>query len=680
MPATPEDRLFGLTTSVAVKPPVAISADYNVILFGQQTITSSTFTGYREIKTINGMRVLLIGQDNPVENGIWLAGPSAWVRAPDFNGARDAVNGTLVFSIYGDCWQVEATDPLRIGHDPIHFRSTYPFSSCHNLFQRTFRVPEAFVKQLPEVSRRRNKILACDNDGDPIFVLPESGSAADVMIELAKPDAYKLIPSVQPKPISASSIYADRNAGVLPTNSSAANGAIVNSLLSQYDEVILVEAVPLGGVVVSARKVLRSMNRVRMIMDSTVSFGLKVERGSVGSNFYNLVFNCSANNQTAFIQDGQSGNVALAYPQYSNYYSCDAEGDHVNGSASVFLSYTWSNKWFGCNFNRTVNGVIFGRDTDPDGFVNANHFYGCELRSDKTQSNSGSPIIHNSGSGNSFIGGAIENWFGSPTVIAGHLIITGGCYLEAMDTTYHVSGGRLVMDGCHDNGPAIVIDADGSSLVYTNTLFTGSEGVYTNNYPKIQRRGDLDAEIVISGVKPGRSSSILIRPGEWRTSGGVWSKTSPRKSRESIDYGYSSMSARVGDDQLNVTGTDNTYTVRFNNTTIDADSGNEFNATVGIFTAGVGGMRTISAAVYLGGAASGQLCELFAVTTDRKYLLATRRGDGIANILLAGTVSTPLLNGQTVRLQVVAHGGSTNNVSVLRGDAVNGYSYLSIVR
>ncbi|MEX3002683.1 phage head-binding domain-containing protein [Serratia fonticola] len=498
--------------------------------------------------------------------------------------------------------------------------------------------------------------------------------------DMLSPEGFKLIPSLQPRPVAASSIFADRNAGVLPTNTSAVNGSIVNGLLSQYDEVILVEGVPLGGIVVSARKVLRSMNRVRMTMDSTVAFGLKVERGSVGSNFFNLVFKCDANNQTAFIQDGQSGNVALAYPQYSNYYSCDAEGDHVNGSASVFLSYTWSNKWFGCNFNRTVNGVIFGRDTDPDGFVNANHFYGCELRSDKTQPNSGSPIIHNSGTGNTFIGGAIENWFGSPTVKAGHLIITGGCYLEAMDTTYHVSGGRLVMDGCHDNGPAIVIDADGSSLVYTNTQFTGSEGVYTNNYPKIQRRGDLDAEIVISGVKSGRDSSVLIRPGEWRTNGGVWSKTTPRKSRESIDYGYSSMSARVGDDQLNVTGLDNAYTVRFNNTTIDADSGNEFNATVGIFTAGVGGMRTISAGVYLGGAVSGQLCELFAVTTDRKYLLATRRGDGIANILLAGTVSTPLLNGQTVRLQVVAHSGSTNNVSVLRGDAVNGYSYLSIVR
>lgn len=48
MPATSEDRLFGLTTSVAVKPPVAISADHNVTTFGEQRITSSTMAGDRD--------------------------------------------------------------------------------------------------------------------------------------------------------------------------------------------------------------------------------------------------------------------------------------------------------------------------------------------------------------------------------------------------------------------------------------------------------------------------------------------------------------------------------------------------------------------------------------------------------------------------------------------------------
>ncbi|WP_323994693.1 GDSL-type esterase/lipase family protein [Aeromonas hydrophila] len=185
MPSTPTDRLYGLTTSVAVKAPVQISADYNITLFGQQSITSSTFTGTRTRVTSDGMRVLLINQSNPVENGIWEAKTAAWVRAPDFDGARDGVNGTLVFSIDGDCWQAVAADPLHIGYDPINFRSTYPFSGEANLFQRSLRVPEASVNELPPLAARANNLLAFNNDGQPVVVLPESGSAADVLLDLA---------------------------------------------------------------------------------------------------------------------------------------------------------------------------------------------------------------------------------------------------------------------------------------------------------------------------------------------------------------------------------------------------------------------------------------------------------------------------------------------------------------
>lgn len=51
-------------------------------------------------------------------------------------------------------------------------------------FPRTLRVPEASVSILPSVSGRKKKILAFNDQGNPICVLPESGSAADVLIEL----------------------------------------------------------------------------------------------------------------------------------------------------------------------------------------------------------------------------------------------------------------------------------------------------------------------------------------------------------------------------------------------------------------------------------------------------------------------------------------------------------------
>ena len=50
---------------------------------------------------------------------------------------------------------------------------------------RTLRVPELSIAPLPSILGRKNKILAFNDAGNPIAVLPESGSAADVMIELA---------------------------------------------------------------------------------------------------------------------------------------------------------------------------------------------------------------------------------------------------------------------------------------------------------------------------------------------------------------------------------------------------------------------------------------------------------------------------------------------------------------
>lgn len=58
---------------------------------------------------------------------------------------------------------------------------------------RALRVPEAFVPLLPPADYRANKLLAFNAAGSPIVVLPPSGSASDVMIELAKPTGAEKI-------------------------------------------------------------------------------------------------------------------------------------------------------------------------------------------------------------------------------------------------------------------------------------------------------------------------------------------------------------------------------------------------------------------------------------------------------------------------------------------------------
>jgi hypothetical protein len=58
-------------------------------------------------------------------------------------------------------------------------------SYIDSLFRRTLRVPESYINPLPGIEDRKNKIPAFDNAGNVIAILPPSGSASDVLIELA---------------------------------------------------------------------------------------------------------------------------------------------------------------------------------------------------------------------------------------------------------------------------------------------------------------------------------------------------------------------------------------------------------------------------------------------------------------------------------------------------------------
>ncbi|MGP8938855.1 phage tail fiber domain-containing protein [Enterobacter soli] len=78
--------------------------------------------------------------------------------------------------------------------DPVNLQDAATKNYIDNVsLVRTLRVPEVSVSILPPADQRANKLLAFNAEGQPIVVLPASGSASDVMIELAKPDGEKFI-------------------------------------------------------------------------------------------------------------------------------------------------------------------------------------------------------------------------------------------------------------------------------------------------------------------------------------------------------------------------------------------------------------------------------------------------------------------------------------------------------
>lgn len=128
MPATSTDRLNGLTTSVAVKPPCAAVTSANITLSGLQTIGG--------VALVEGDRVLVRAQTSSVDNGVYNASTSDWTRAKDFDGALDAVQGTLVLvrtgSVDGAIYEVTTANPIVFDASAITFElrddpaATYP--------------------------------------------------------------------------------------------------------------------------------------------------------------------------------------------------------------------------------------------------------------------------------------------------------------------------------------------------------------------------------------------------------------------------------------------------------------------------------------------------------------------------------------------------------------------------
>lgn len=109
------DRLTGLSTSVAVKPPVAVVTNAPITLSGEQTVNG--------VAVVAGNRVLVKDQADATANGIYVVATTSWARAADFDGARDVVDGTLIVSnndasIY---YRLITADPITIGSSELDF-------------------------------------------------------------------------------------------------------------------------------------------------------------------------------------------------------------------------------------------------------------------------------------------------------------------------------------------------------------------------------------------------------------------------------------------------------------------------------------------------------------------------------------------------------------------------------
>jgi len=112
-----ESRQQQLSPGLAIKTPCRAASTGVLVLSGEQTVDG--------IAVVDGDRVLVKDQASAVDNGIYTVSTGAWSRAPDFDGNRDIVRGTIVRVNEGSTttgvWLVSSADPILIGTSAITF-------------------------------------------------------------------------------------------------------------------------------------------------------------------------------------------------------------------------------------------------------------------------------------------------------------------------------------------------------------------------------------------------------------------------------------------------------------------------------------------------------------------------------------------------------------------------------
>lgn len=106
-----EGRL-GTAPEEGVKAPCVVAALSNITLSGAQTIASTA--------VVAGNRVLVAGQTDATENGIYDAATGSWTRAKDWNDSQDVIDGQLI-NAGGTLYVASFTGTFSVGSTEVTF-------------------------------------------------------------------------------------------------------------------------------------------------------------------------------------------------------------------------------------------------------------------------------------------------------------------------------------------------------------------------------------------------------------------------------------------------------------------------------------------------------------------------------------------------------------------------------
>lgn len=187
---------YGLTTNIAVKAPVQIVSTSPITLSGNQLISWHAHSGDYSVMATTGMRVLVLGQTDKTENGIYDVQANGWTRSVDFTGSAAAADGTLVFSAQGDAWQVRSpTFKVEVGTTPITFDDIDLLAKEAVSIATQKAMEAAASENAAKTSEMNSKDseLAVEAARDQVQQIINDAGEQSTLVALAQPDGDKAI-------------------------------------------------------------------------------------------------------------------------------------------------------------------------------------------------------------------------------------------------------------------------------------------------------------------------------------------------------------------------------------------------------------------------------------------------------------------------------------------------------
>lgn len=448
------DRIQGVTSSVAIKAPCLTVAATPITLAGLQSVNGVTLA--------ESDRVLVVGQADNTENGIYNASSGAWSRALDFDGARDAVRGTLVPVPYGtddtsNIYELTTADPVRIGTSELTFELRY-FSSSVDTTALNYALTDAedlaaskppnyLFYRLPGDLRRYlgvgdnstdntdpivDAISQCTERGDPVYVPPGIFIAGECAIQ------------------SGLRIFGDGRNSCLKLKSGANARVLSSTNAAQYIDDVLIESLQIdcnklgntsgGGILLNGR---RNVIRNCYIHDSA-NTGIQFGSPSNGATntpesgqlliIGNLLRNCGKSNAWGQLAITHGKGITIAHntilcDDAQSDYGIDIEPNLGNSMDGVVIA---NNMVRGGNIQ--VDGAPLAGSNTASGIVVASNRVDARGRYKPSDKTGMAPLWFRQ----------VKDFEVSGNVCYGHETSTmGGIVFEdsGMTTTYSAEGG-----------------------------------------------------------------------------------------------------------------------------------------------------------------------------------------------------------------------------------------------